>query len=72
MGFCSKCREVWTSRQLAHCSACCRSFKSVSGWTKHRVDGRCKDPLDLGMVMKEGIWAHPMSESAKLAKRAAK
>ncbi len=71
MGACV-CGERWKSKTLSHCSACHRSFELVSECLKHRKDGHCLNPLDLGMVMKEGIWAHPMPESARLAKRAVK
>lgn len=72
MGYCGVCKERWKGTSKAHCMGCHRTFKSVSGFDRHRRDFKCLDPADCGMLMKEGIWARPMPESARLAKRSEK
>lgn len=48
----------------AHCGACHRTFGGVSGFDRHRVEGRCVDPAGLGMSLLAGdLWRVPMSES---------
>jgi len=56
MGFCIICSERWTSKSLAHCTACHRTFGGVGGFDKHRDNGRCIDPMELGMEIKERTW----------------
>ncbi len=56
MGFCVQCGERWKSLSWAHCTGCHRTFKSVSGFKKHRVDSGCKNPEDCGMVLRGDIW----------------
>ena len=66
MGFCLICREKWTSKSLAHCHGCHKSFRSVNGFYRHRKTGACLDPETLGMVMdNRGVWATPMTEESK-------
>jgi hypothetical protein len=63
MPYCAKCRQRWTSTRTAHCAGCCRTFRSVGGFDKHRRDFQCVDPSDLGMEMdNRGFWFTPMSE----------
>ena len=67
MGYCVKCREKWSGLRRAHCTACHRTFNSTGGFDDHRKNGKCLDPEDLGMELRDGIWARPMPESAILA-----
>ena len=68
MGYCRICRGKWKSKGAAHCTAkgCHRTFRSVGGFIKHRKDGVCKDPADLGMVLKDDFWITPMSDELKI------
>jgi hypothetical protein len=51
----------------AHCSVCHQRMGSVSGFDKHRDDGYCLSPADLGMVQRDGVWRTPMSDEARAA-----
>jgi hypothetical protein len=45
----------------AHCGACHRTFGAVSGFDRHRREGRCLDPAALGMAQAKRIWRQPLS-----------
>lgn len=67
MGICIVCKEKWTGNNRCHCSGCHRTFNSVGAFDRHRRDGGCLDPIDLGMEMSpESIWASKMSEEDKV------
>jgi hypothetical protein len=50
----------------AHCGAvgCHRTFGGVSGFDRHRRNGECLDPAELGMVERGGVWRFPLSPAA--------
>jgi hypothetical protein len=56
------------TRSQAHCAArgCHRTFGGVGNFDRHRRDGKCLLPSELGMVLKQGIWRVPMSDRARL------
>ncbi len=60
MGYCIRCTTRWEGKNKAHCTACHRTFKSVSGFDKHRRDFHCLDPAEIGMVLKNDAWTTPM------------
>ncbi len=43
----------------AHCSVCHRTFSGVWGFDKHRRNGVCLDPAELGMVEAGQVWRSP-------------
>lgn len=51
----------------AHCAAdgCHRTFGGVSGFDRHRRDGRCLDPAPLGYTEIRGIWRQPLDDDAR-------
>lgn len=57
---------------MAQCSNCQRIFTSVSGFDRHRRDGKCLDPARTGLVQRERsgftAWGYPGDEEA-LARR---
>lgn len=45
---CRECGATWNmATNTAHCAACHSTFKSPSGFDRHRVDGVCVPPADL-------------------------
>lgn len=46
----------------AHCSVCHRTFSGMWAFDKHRRDGRCLDPAELGLVERDRIWRRPGSD----------
>lgn len=45
---------------MAHCSACHRTFGSVSGFDQHRLRGHCAEPAERGLLLDTlGIWRLP-------------
>ena len=41
---CGGCPRRWAGMLHAHCPTCHRHFGSVSGFDRHRVNGKCLDP----------------------------
>lgn len=37
------------------------TFGGVTGFDKHRKDGRCLDPADIGFEERDLVWREPMS-----------
>jgi len=48
----------------AHCGACHHTFGGVSGFDRHRRDGRCLDPVSLGLSEVKRVWRWPLSPGA--------
>jgi hypothetical protein len=59
---------------LAHCRSCCTSFRSVSDFDSHRINGRCHD-LE-GFYTNQGVYAsqegHDLMEALKVRLRLAR
>jgi hypothetical protein len=54
----------------AHCAACHVTFGGIVGFDRHRRDGRCLQPIDLGMADNgRGVWRVPMNEDMRSAFR---
>lgn len=61
MGYCQVCKCKWNGLNACHCTGCHKTFKSLSGFDKHRRDFKCLDPLEIGMEMdSRGIWRTPI------------
>lgn len=44
----------------SYCRGCQQGFSSPWGFDKHRSDGRCLNPADVGLVIgKRGYWTRP-------------
>ena len=61
---CSKCDAEWGGKKVAHCPTCHRTFKSVSGFDKHRKgkypNRICVNPEDISMAKdRNGYWRVP-------------
>jgi hypothetical protein len=62
MGYCVVCRDRWVSKKWCHCTGCHRTFSSISGFERHQrlekgsCNVVCLDPVDLEMIMQDGIW----------------
>jgi len=49
---------------VSQCPTCDRVFSTVANFDKHRKDGRCIYPEDVGLSLNEkGIWRTPMSNN---------
>lgn len=64
VGTCGRCGSRWTSRRIAHCSGCHRSFQGVSVFDRHRSAvgerGACLDPAGLpGIRLVGDVWHGP-------------
>jgi hypothetical protein len=67
-----RCDELCTHPNLrqgastALCTVCHEVFGAVTNFDRHRKDGWCLSPFDLGMRTNErGVWVVPMSPDAK-------
>lgn len=49
----------------AHCSVCHRTFRGIAHFDRHRRDGRCIPPADLGLVDDGGVWTTPEGAAAR-------
>ena len=45
-----RCGRRWTGFDTAHCVSCHATFTSVTGFDKHRKDGECINPPEVGLV----------------------
>ena len=64
----TRCTEpcIRPAPSQAHCTVCHRTFGGASNFDRHRRDGWCTDPAELGMEPnKRGIWVNPMSDQAR-------
>lgn len=60
----STCRKP--SENQAHCAVCACTFGVVSSFDRHRKNGWCINPEELGMhVNKNGVWTFPMSQERR-------
>lgn len=51
--------KILTGRKCL-CRGCGEYFSSVSGFERHRRRGKCENPHDLGLVMRQdGFWSYP-------------
>lgn len=58
---CGSCDARWASPNAAHCAACHETFGAIGNFDRHRRDGQCRHPSELGMVQRRGgIWRVPM------------
>lgn len=62
-GTCSGCGARWWGLAFAHCPTCHMTFRSVSGFDKHRFNGTCRTPGEMrerGYEPNEdGHWRQP-------------
>jgi hypothetical protein len=59
---CGGCLSTWSGLGRAHCGVggCHRTFTGVTAFDRHRSSGGCANPVDLGMVLRDGgIWGAP-------------
>lgn len=56
------CGDVHGGR--AHCGACHVTFAGVRYFDRHRKDGRCLDPAELGLTLKGSVWGTVMPTEA--------
>lgn len=62
--FTHRCGARWSGNNTSHCGGgCCRTFSSVGTFDRHRRDGRCLDPANIGMSLIPGrayeVWGYP-------------
>jgi hypothetical protein len=49
----------WSGLSKALCYNCRQLFGSVSGFEKHQKRGKCLEPSNVGLELREGVWRHP-------------
>lgn len=66
VGTCTHCDTKWQGESIAHCPTCHMTFRSVSGFDKHRFHGACRTPDEMrerGYEPNEdGHWRQPRPE----------
>lgn len=50
------CGAWWTGLSTCHCAGCHVTFTGISAFDKHRVHGRCVDPVTIGLVPADREW----------------
>jgi hypothetical protein len=62
-----RCGARWSGLRVAHCSVCHVSFSGVNTFDRHRKDGACRTPAEMGMRPLEGrtseVWGWPTTQS---------
>ncbi len=62
-----KCGAKWSGGETAHCAADCHlNFSTARSFDRHRKDGQCRPPADIGLVERERrgytVWGQPGDE----------
>jgi hypothetical protein len=63
------CGLSWEYVSEAHCTACHRHFRNVTGFDDHRRDGECLDPASKGYIRVGHTWGTPEAHSEAVARR---
>lgn len=50
---------------MAHCTVCHGTFSGVTYFDEHRRDGWCLNPVAIGLVLDDGLWATPEGHAAR-------
>jgi len=55
---CGGCGQSWYGFDRAHATCCHRTFDLLDDFDRHRVDGRCANPVSLGLYRHErsAVW----------------
>lgn len=53
-----RCGSSWTGLSKAHCSECHRLFSVASAFDKHRSQGRCVTPGEVGLELRGEVWGY--------------
>lgn len=57
---------IQPSPSQAHCGACHVTFGGVTGFDRHRRDGQCLTPAEIGYADNgSGVYRAPMSDSGR-------
>jgi hypothetical protein len=59
------CHRPTTSQ--AHCTVCHGTFSGVHTFDRHRVNGECLDPTELGLTQVGGFWSTPEGHAKRAA-----
>jgi hypothetical protein len=51
---CGGCDSRWSGGLTCHCGSCHNSFGGVSNFDRHRRNGQCVDPAELGLSLLSG------------------
>ncbi|RLK22626.1 hypothetical protein DER29_0463 [Micromonospora sp. M71_S20] len=55
-----RCGASWSGLTIAHCACCHRTFSAVSTFDRHRRNGRCVDPVTVGLAANaHGVFRTP-------------
>lgn len=59
---CGGCTNTWTGLAQCHCSVCHETFGGISNFDRHRFNGECRRPEDIGLAIgARGVWSEPFS-----------
>lgn len=65
---CGRCDARWSGTNVAHCSLCHTTFRSPSGFDRHRRGDLCITPETLDFVATERhgltLWGHRVDTDA--------
>lgn len=45
-----RCGRRWDKLKTCHCCVCHRTFTAITGFDRHRRNGKCLDPATVGLV----------------------
>jgi hypothetical protein len=51
---CGRCDNRWSGGLTCHCGACHRTFGGVGNFDRHRRNGECINPVELGLSLLSG------------------
>jgi hypothetical protein len=73
MNTCGGCTATWAALHAAHCGACHETFTTPSNFDRHRKDGQCQPPANVGLVASDRggtqMWHQPGAPAADVNDR---
>lgn len=57
------CGKSWGGTRAEHCTVCHETFSGATSGDKHRRNGACLDPTEIGLHLDgKGVWRFPAPE----------
>lgn len=63
---CQSCPKRWGGLNTGHCKTCHETFSGITAFDKHRVNGKCKHPSEVGLVESKRAypcWTFPADDA---------
>jgi hypothetical protein len=69
---CGRCGGRWSGSLTSHCGVCHHTFGGVAPFDRHRPDGHCVTPLEVGLSPLPGrayaCWGQTETDAAEVSR----